>query len=322
MTQEEDIEKRLSTVEQALTQIIHYITQQDTVVNQLSQTITQQMEEIKSKIDKVDRKYKKITPQPIFKNVIYSILTHCNLNCKGCSHFAPIVDKHFVSPEIIHKDLLKLANITGNDIPLLDIIGGEPLLHPDLIPIVIDARNIFPNSVIKIVTNGMLLPKQDEQFWIACFENNIELNVTKYPINLDFNKIEQTAKEYQVAYSYFGNSAIETKTMRKNPMDLHGKQDSRNNFLRCSLSNDCFIFREGYIYPCALVANSVYFNKRFNTNMKLSERDYIDVYSVKSYEELSYFLSRPVPFCRYCKISKITEGHPWQLSKCELSEWT
>jgi len=317
-----DVDIRLSTIEKALSQVITYITQQDATLQELHQAVLQQVKEINHKINKVESNCKKITPQPILKNVIYSILTHCNLNCKGCSHFAPIVEKHLVSPDIIAKDLIQLASITGNDIPLLDFIGGEPLLHPNLIDILADARSIFPNTAIKIVTNGILLPSQDEQFWLACNENNIEVAVTKYPINLDFQKIEQTAKEYQVTYSYFGGTADVVKTMRKDPMDLQGKQEPRGNFLNCGLSNDCFILREGNIYPCAVIANSQYFNKRFNTDMRLSERDYIDIYTVTAYDQLSSFLSHPVPFCRYCKISQITEGHAWELSKRELSEWT
>jgi len=324
--QSTDIEKRLYTIEKALSQVLTYFTQQETAQKKFQQNISNEVNNIKNtintRISAVEAKCKRVIPQPILESIIYSILTHCNLNCKGCSHFAPIVDKHIVSPEIISRDLTRLSNITGNILPELNIIGGEPLLHPYLLDILTEARNIFANAKIKIVSNGILLGRQEEAFWLTCAEKNIEIAVTRYPINLDFDKLEQTAKAYNITYSNFAGDKDAVRTMRKDTMDLQGTQDGRNNFFNCRLANDCFILREGNIYPCAKVANSRYFNSKFHTNMQMTKSDYIDIYSIDSYDTLANFLSRPVPFCRYCDIAHITEGNTWELSNRELTEWT
>lgn len=35
----------------------------------------------------------RMTPQPTLQYLVLNILDHCNLNCKGCDHFAPIAKK-------------------------------------------------------------------------------------------------------------------------------------------------------------------------------------------------------------------------------------
>jgi len=315
-------DNRLSTIEKALSQVLSYISMQDNTQKESHQRIMQEIQGLQNKVNKIETNFKKNIPQPILRHMIYSILTHCNLNCKGCQHFAPIVEKHFVSPDNISKDLRQLSKITDNTLTLLSIIGGEPLLHPDLIDICSTARKIFPDTKIEIVTNGILLPKQEDAFWISCAENTLEVAVTKYPINLDFKALEKKAKSFKVTYRYFSDTGTNNKTMYKDPKDLDGKQDPRSSFLNCAVSNNCTILRDGIIYPCAVIANSPYFNKKFGTNMRLDKKDYLDIHAIEDYDTLATFLSRPVPFCRYCKVDKITEGHPWELSKREITEWT
>jgi len=287
---------------------------------QIQRNTQQVVKSLQNKLKNVENYFSKITPQPFLKQVIYSILTHCNLKCKGCSHFAPINEEHFVSPDVISRDLLQFSKLTDNDNLSIFLVGGEPLLHPDLINIMVDTRKHHPENPIVIVTNGLLLPSQTPTFWNACHEHKVKIETTRYPINVDYDKIENTAKTYGVSFSFVYSSTA-VKTMRKNPMDINGKQNPTSSFLNCVLSNNCFVLREGVIYPCAVTANSPYFNKKFNTNMRIDKKDYLDIYSIDSYDKLASFLSKPVPFCRYCDISKTTEGHPWELSKRDISEW-
>jgi len=263
----------------------------------------------------------KITPQPILKMIIYNIVAHCNLNCKGCMSLSPIMDEHFVSTEDIVKDLRQLSKITNNSLMLLELQGGEPLLHPDLINIFSTARNIFPNTTIKIVSNGILLPNQTDAFWIACNRNKIEIAVTKYPIDLDYSFIEKKARDMGVTFSYYGTTNIKARTLYKDIFDLKGTQDPRRNFLACTRANCYTNIREGKIYPCAVILNATHFNSRFNLNMKIDNTDYLDIYAIEQYKDLATFLATPKPFCRYCDPTKRIEGIPWSLSKRELSEW-
>jgi len=81
-----------------------------------------------------------------------------------------------------------MSILLNGNVKRIGVMGGEPLLHPELKQILISARVYFPDTLIQLVTNGLLLLRQDEEFWQICRENNITLVNTRYPINLDYEK--------------------------------------------------------------------------------------------------------------------------------------
>ena len=89
---------------------------------------------------------------------------------------------------------MRFAQISNKELGTLNLLGGEPLLNPKIIDFMRIARENLPNTNIQIVTNGILLNEQKEDFWHACNKYDIKIVVTKYPIKLDFEKIKNTAK--------------------------------------------------------------------------------------------------------------------------------
>ena len=63
------------------------------------------------------------------------IVSHCNLNCKGCGHFSPLSKENFISLESLRNDCKRLSELSNGKVERIDIMGGEPLLHSDIIEI-------------------------------------------------------------------------------------------------------------------------------------------------------------------------------------------
>jgi len=97
-------------------------------------------------------------------------------------------------------------------------------------------------------------------------------------------------------------------------------QNSYESFKMCYAANYCFQLVDGKIYPCFRVAYISYFNKKFNMNMEVGEKDYIDIYKAKSIEEILGGLCKPVPFCKYCNMKK-TVYTDWAVSENKIEEW-
>jgi len=112
----------------------------------------------------------RLTPQEQLSYFILNIVDHCNLRCKGCDHFASIAEERFVSLEHIKRDLARMSILLNGNVKRIGVMGGEPLLHPELKQILISARVYFPDTLIQLVTNGLLLLRQDEEFWQICRE--------------------------------------------------------------------------------------------------------------------------------------------------------
>ena len=61
-------------------------------------------------------------------------------------------------------------------------MGGEPLLHPDILSILEVFVAFAPEtSRLKMVTNGTLLSRQEQEFFEFAAENNVTLSVSQYP---------------------------------------------------------------------------------------------------------------------------------------------
>jgi molybdenum cofactor biosynthesis enzyme MoaA len=248
-----------------------------------------------------------------------SVCDHCNLNCVCCEHFSPIADETYLDIEKYEKDCRHLSELVNGEISWLHLMGGEPLLHPRLNEIITISRKHFRRGHIELVSNGILLLKQTDAFWDTCRENDTVVSVTQYPIKLDYKTIEQKAKEAGVKFRYY---FIGHKTMHKKPLDINGKQNMGNNIKLCHKFNTCVQLADGKLYTCIEMAYIKYFNKYFDQNLIVNENDVIDIYNLKTKEEMFEKLAKPVSFCKYCNIRKTDFGIEWRVSKKEISEWT
>lgn len=282
----------------------------------------QQTNKMAADLRSIETKMLRVQQQPRLSYFALGILDHCNLNCKGCDVFSSIAEERFVSLKDIQNDLRQISLLTRGDVTRINILGGEPLLHPDLLEILRIARETFPKTLLQVVSNGLLLLNKKDDFWSICRENDIVVVVTKYPINIDHSTMLEVAKSNQVKFHFYGNTDTITKTSYKMPMDIDGLQDARRSFWNCYHVNTCPILKEGKLYPCSPSSGAIHFNRRFGTHMDMEADDYLDIYSVKDNAELLSFLSTPKPFCRFCKTAERTFGHTWEQSKKDISEWT
>ena len=277
--------------------------------------------DLKNKIDEqVDEKIIKIMPQNVLNLVAIHLAEHCNLNCQMCDNFSPVAEKEFADIDILKKDLTRLYELTNGKINEISLTGGEAALHPQLNDVLTMVRTIFTFVNIVLHSNGIIIPSMKEVFWKTCADNNIELVLTKYPINIDLKKIEDMAEKYNVKLTYF-NGTETVKTSYHIPFDLEGRQDSCKNFINCFHANNCVYLRNGRMYTCSPAANLRHFNKYFNKNLPDCPENSINIFEVKNMQEIMNFLAKPIPLCQYCYISKRKFDIPWAVSKKDINEW-
>ena len=249
------------------------------------------------------------------------ITKHCNLKCKGCDHFAPVAEEEYLSPDEFGKDMRRLSEVFHCKAEWIVLMGGEPLLHPQIAEFLRPARENFPDAKIQIFTNGMLLKKMKDDFWRACAEYRIGICPTRYPIPLDYDDLEKFVKDKGVAYEYVGSSES-GRMLWKEPLDLSGSQDMEESFYACRIANDCLTLEHGRLYTCSIAPNIAAFNKAFGKNVPLTEKDGIDIYQAKSAEEILAAMAKPIPFCKYCDVKRREYDLPWTTSKGSIEEWT
>ncbi len=86
--------------------------------------------------------------------IIYSITNRCNLNCKGCFHWALHESEDAEMSDERLKDTISQARDLG--VSIMVIGGGEPMMRPEII----DITSQFPEVIFLVFTNGLLLDEE------------------------------------------------------------------------------------------------------------------------------------------------------------------
>lgn len=242
----------------------------------------------------------------------YHLVHSCNLKCAGCSHYSSLLDKlTFISKEQIEieMNLLRTRTNNGDALRWLRLLGGEPLLHPDLTDCLNIIRNIFPKTRVTLVTNGINLHKMSDTFYKVCQYNDIEILVTDYGL-IDINNVLHLIKSkgvkidiYQTCRDwYFQNIRL--------------TEEINDCFNQCYHRKQCINYKEEKIFLCPQMAYIDIFNKSFNTKIIVKENEYIDLNKISNYDELIRLLSSLHPdFCSiYCNCTS-PNGNPEKIGK-------
>lgn len=193
-------------------------------------------------------------------------------------------------------------------------MGGEPLLNPNYVEYYVEARKLFPNSEIVLVSNGSLLRNIKDEDIDILNQNRIELCVSDYGINIDMNKFNK------FNIHYFHNKAM----LYNISLDLNGAQDINTSFRDCDIVQCGWLFfKDGRLFQCCIMGNIDYFINHFNADIKYDLDDIsIDV-SNHTLEEVEAFLNTPHQVCKYCKPSMRNKTYShFEISKGDIKEWT
>jgi len=254
--------------------------------------------------------------RPRLHRLVVHITDHCNLDCKGCSHFSNIAEPAFADPEQLDREFARLAELV--EITEIYLLGGEPLLHPGVAELARSARRYFPHSKIVLLTNGILLPRMGPEFWQALGECRITLMYDDYPIRLQTELIRERAAEHGVGVELMEHD----NEFLKVPIDLEGSQDGADSFARCRTVMNCPTLRDGRLYPCAYIAYIDLFRKRFGIEgLEATDSDSISIFETADPYRIMTFLLNPVPWCRHCDFDS-AEHYAWDRSARTIDEWT
>lgn len=273
-------------------------------------------------MSEIENKNNKFKPHTKLDSFVIHVVDECNLRCWGCDHFAPLAKGGYIKLQTLEKDLTRISQLTNNDVKAICLMGGEPLLHPDLIEILKISRYCLPYTEIVIMTNGILLNRQKDNFWHACNDNRIKIINTKYPIKLDYESISQKAKKFNVMFEIYGDV---THTISYHiPLNLNPADEitGTKNWLECFHANRFRMLKDGKLYPCTIAPNIIHFNKFFNKKIPLHADDGIDIYKATNLQEILNFLACPIPCCKNCDVFGRTFDHLWCRSQKQISEWT
>ncbi len=224
----------------------------------------------------------------------FHLADHCNLNCSGCTHYAPYAEKRFADVEEVRRDFGRLKELFAN-IRHIRIMGGEPFLHSEVEGFVRLTREAFPKSSIRVVTNGLkLLEKGGGMAKIlSCLkECGVGIDWTCYPpVAGRKDDIRKICEDAGVSLRISENDTFWAR------LKVDGGVNPAESFRWCRKRIDCPLLDSGRIYLCAQAHFADYYNRAAGTKIPVDEG--IDIYKASAKEILLY-LMRPSQSCAYC----------------------
>ncbi len=265
---------------------------------------------------------------PIIPRLQFQVVDHCNLNCVSCMTASPLAKPYFADINEFEKDLRRMSDLTGKHISTFGLLGGEPLLHPNIGDFAEMARIILPNTDIRIVTNMLLIKKMDAKFYKQVVDSNIQFECSIY-----FTKDKY---DYEEAFSFMKQKGIDSRNIivltrgvrsfHNISLNLAGYISQPYRYESCDV-RDCLSLKSGKLYHCPVSQNAIHIKEYFGLEkeqlMHMPD-DYIDIYSCMHPDDIAIFMNNPSPFCGYCDVNKKNNSPqiPYRQSKRLLGEWT
>ena len=119
----------------------------------------------------------------------------CNLSCAGCTNYSDLTHSGYVRWADMKQQLESWLAVI--DIPDFGIMGGEPLVNPEIRQWLQGVRELMPNSQIRFTTNGLLLDKYFDVVDLAHDVGNIVFKITVHQDTAEIeNTIDRIFKRY------------------------------------------------------------------------------------------------------------------------------
>ena len=227
----------------------------------------------------------------IMPHIELHISDKCNLNCKGCTHFSPLFNEVNAVFEEKIDDIRKIKELF-DEIFRIDILGGEPLLNPELKDYVIALRKELPRTFIQIYTNGILIPKLEEDVLKEIHDSNIGISVSEYlPTHKMIDRIREKLDFFNIRYHI---AKYNDKQVFNRPISVN--KNTKYPFM--CISDGCITISDGKISRCPTLMYISKFNEYFGQNLPTEGIHSIDEYTDAA--KLLDDMKKKVPLCRHC----------------------
>ena len=173
------------------------------------------------------------------------VVDHCNLTCAQCCSLSPHLQPWFVDAEQLARDLELAARVLRPRV--FKLVGGEPLLHPELVELVRVVRRSGIAPRISLTTNGLLLERTPDELWAELDAMTISLYPRPALPQRAIAAIEARATRFGVALNWKRQAEFVVMTRHERCED---PVTTGEIFAECWLRERCHMIRDGRFYMC------------------------------------------------------------------------
>lgn len=174
-----------------------------------------------------------------FEHFEIAAVKSCNLTCVACNHISPMYKSmEAVSPKELATDLKVLARHIRAQRTW--ILGGEPLLHKDIVELIRVTKASGIAKDTQVLTNGTLLGKMTDEFW----DEVDQVRVSLYPgVTLDQKVVKKRRRKLKI------NNSPNFREMFSTLPNEDPNLVSRI-YAKCQIMDKCIGLVSRYFYRC------------------------------------------------------------------------
>lgn len=235
----------------------------------------------------------------------FDITTRCTLKCKCCSNCTPVFAKaaeakkvqHLVMTDKEFQHSLDALLLAVDRINVLQLMGGEPLTNKYLSEIIEYCASKEQIDVIKIVTNGTVIPQGDLISIVQKYKDKIYFYISNYSSNeklqtiLKHEKIQEILKQNDIKYQMVRDFVwVEELPWHK---ELYTDEELKNLFENCAMAS-CISVLNNKLHICGKSSRG------YELGL-IDVDDYVDLDDADLKNKLIQFFHKPCfEACRYC----------------------
>jgi len=248
-----------------------------------------------------------------FQRLDIMIAYSCNISCAGCISISDIKRSGIESFDDISTAIDKWKSVVTPNLVVL--FGGEPCLHPRLQDICAKIRQAWPESIIRLITNGYLLDNFDSSKWFDFVPFEFQVSIHRKDHESIINKkikniiqhrrpwtvskqggvnqhrqITWTHNDFSVYKSIFSDFVVPYKKTQDKYLPWHSNPTEAHKI--CG-SPDTPILYKGLLYKCPPVANII----------DVTKNNWFDYHAVDIHDDLEEFVQNigcPESVCGQC----------------------
>jgi sulfatase maturation enzyme AslB (radical SAM superfamily) len=204
--------------------------------------------------------------KPVLPFVEIMATQACNISCTGCTNYSDIAHKGWVSWNDAAAQIVPWLE----RVEILDfgIMGGEPLLNPEIKDWIIGLRKLLPDTQIRFTTNGLLLDQHLDLIDLVAEVGNIVFKISVHVRNESLEKTIgyifdrynwQPVTEYGIKRFTTGNrfrfqinrADIFWKTFQGNYTDMRPHDSDPAEAFSICCQKTCPLLYQGQLYKCS-----------------------------------------------------------------------
>ncbi len=243
---------------------------------------------------KPDINYKIIDGKIKTRSLEVHIVDHCNLSCAECCSLSPFLPKRFVLPEEMEHDLLLAGKVVAPT--YLKLVGGEPLLHPQLLECLRVAKRLELAEIVSVTTNGLLIGEMPDEYWDLIDAMTLSIYPAPKLKDAVMKEIEKKSNQFNVLLNIKYQPEFSTMTHWNPAVDHESKQAI---FSDCWLRERCHIVDKGRFYMCT---RPPHFHTLFRGKKSFHDDGIVlhtkDTLRDEIYQYLTH--EKPLNACLYC----------------------